>query len=240
MRNVARIIRRPWWIGAAVFIAIVIAVLWQFCAPSHCLGERAVAAAQDEVYEALVQEWTAPEHGQRQISQLVFDEELLINEGAGIGPEGCKEAVHRQLPLASDPPPFNSWFDKAYRFVTRGWGDGSVGAEAMEAYVQKLCVPGHLSRTFRTDLPRTFVSGESVHFEGSPIEKNGPPSLEKLFPGAGGIISFSRVGFNPALDEAVVSRSFVCGGLCGSGWRYFLKKRRGRWQVTDRCMVWIS
>lgn len=229
MEIVARVRQHRLWIGteACVTVAIVL-LLCSYVAKRHP-DEKAVSAAQDEVYQVVVREMTAPEHGQAWISQLVFDDELLINEGAGIGPEGCEKAVRGRLPLANDPLPYNSWFDKAYRFVTRGWGDGSVGAEAMEDYVQKLCIPGHLSKAFRTDLPRTFISGESVHFEGWPIMKNGPPSFEKLFPGAGGIISFSRVGFNSELDEAVVSTSFVCGGLCGSGWRRFLKKRRGRW-----------
>ncbi len=224
--------------GACVAAALTL-LLCSYLLRSHP-DEKTVSAAQDEVYEAVVREIAAPESGQTRISQLVFDDGLLINEGAGIGPEGCSKTVRGRLPLANDPVPYNSWFDKAYRFATRGWGDGSVGAEAMQDYVQKLCIPGHLSKTFHVDLPRTFISGESVHFEGWPIMKNGSSSFEKQFPGAGGIISFSRVGFNSALDEAVVSRSFFCGGLCGSGWRYFLKKRRGRWQITDESQVWIS
>ena len=240
MQNVARITRHRSWIAAAVYVAIATAVVWRFYAPRHRFDEMTVAAVQDEVYTAVLRDMITPDDGKTRISQLVFDDVLLINEGAGIGPEGCEEAVHGRLPLASDPLPYDSWFDKAYRFSTRGWGDGSVGAEAMADYVQKLCVQGHLSRTFRTDLPRTLISGDSAHFEGWPIEKNGLPSFEKLFPRAGGIISFSRVGFNSALDEAVVSTSFVCGGLCGSGWRHFLKKRRGRWQITDTSQVWVS
>ncbi|MGB8473170.1 MAG: hypothetical protein WCE61_03660 [Candidatus Acidiferrum sp.] len=235
-----RIERHRLLIATSVCIVATAALLSRSYLPRQHPDAKAVSAAQDEVYEAVVQEMNAPEHGQRRISQLVFDDALLLNEGTGIGPEGCKKAVLGRLPLASDQLPYNSWFDKAYRFVTRGWGEGSVGAEAMEDYVRKLCIPGNLSRTFRTDLPRTFISGESVHFEGWPVEKNGPPSFEKLFPGAGGIISFSRVGFNSALDEAVVSTSVVCGGLCGSGWRHFLKKRRGRWQITGASQVWVA
>lgn len=240
LEGLLKISRHSLWITAVACIAIAIVVVCWFYAPRQSLDDRAIAAAQDEVYAAVVRNMIAPDDGKTRISQLVFDDVLLINEGAGIGPEGCEEAVHGRLPLASDPLPYDSWFDKDYRFSTRGWGDGSVGAEAMADYVQKLCVQGHLSRTFRTDLPRTLISGDSAHFEGWPIEKNGLPSFEKLFPRAGGIISFSRVGFNSALDEAVVSTSFVCGGLCGSGWRHFLKKRRGRWQITDTSQVWVS
>lgn len=230
---------RSWTaIGSCVAFAITL-LSCSYLSKSHP-DERMVSAAQDEVYEAVMREFTAPGLGRTLNSQLVFDAALLINERAGIGPEGCNETVRRQPPLGAATPPYNSWYDKAYRFVTRGWGDGSVGKQAMKDYLRQLCVPGQLSTTFRTDLPRTFISGETVHFEGWPVETNGPPSFEKLFPGAGGIIAFSRVGLNPALDEAVVFRSFVCGGLCGSGWRYFLKKRRGKWQITDEKMIWVS
>jgi hypothetical protein len=73
-----------------------------------------------------------------------------------------------------------------------------------------------------------------------PLKKNGPPAFEKLFPRAGGIISFSRVGFDSGLDEAIVSASYVCGGLCGEGWSYILKKRQGEWEVASKRMVWVS
>lgn len=228
------------WTAIGSSVAFAMALLsCSYLSKSHP-DEKKASAAQDEVYEAVMGEFTAPDHGRTRDSQLVFDDALLINEGAGVDPEECKATVRRQPSLAATKPPYNSWFDKAYRFVTRGWGDGSVGKQAMVDYERKLCIAGNLSRTFRTDLPRTFISGETVHFEGWPVEKNGPPSFERLFPGAGGIISFSRVGFNPALDEAVVFRSFVCGWLCGSGWRYFLKKVRGKWQITDQEMIWVS
>lgn len=228
------------WTAIGSCVAFAMALLsCSYLLDSHP-AEKEVSAAQDEVYEAVMRELASSDHGRTRMSQLVFDEALLIKEGNGIGPEGCNETVRRRLPLTNDTPKYNSWYDKGYRFVTRGWGDGSAGKQAMEDYVRKLCIAGHLSRTFRTDLPRTFISGESVHFEGWPVEKNGPPSFEKRFPGAGGITAFSRAGFNPALDEAVVFRSFFCGGLCGSGWRYFLKKRRGKWQITDQTMIWVS
>src|SRR5215475_11900118 len=36
------------------------------------------------------------------------------------------------------------------------------------------------------------------------------------------------------------SSSFVCGGLCGSGYRYVLQKQSRRCVVLNKLMVWVS
>ncbi len=241
MRNVARIIRRRWWIGAAVSIAIVIAVFEQFYAPSHRLDERAVAAAQDEVYEAVVRDMTPPANSQTHLTQLVFGDEVLSDRELGTDLEACEEEVRKQEHWKFDPPMYDTLIDKIYRFLTLGWVSGSgEPRQLVKDFLEKTCSTGHLSRTFQTDLPRSFVTPENIHFTGWPIERDGPPSFEKLFPGAGGITSLSRVGFDPGLDEAMVSVRFYCGGLCGTGWRYILKKRRGKWEVADKWIIWMS
>lgn len=86
---------------------------------------------------------------------------------------------------------------------------------------------------------RTFIAVDRVHFRDWPFKKDDATSFEQLFPGASGIISFSHVGFDSTLDEAVVSTS-ICGGLCGPGQSYFLKKKRGRWEVAAKSSVWVS
>ena len=154
--------------------------------------------------------------------------------------EACKKDVRSRQRWVVDTPPYDKFIDKIYRFLTGGSADSAVRTETVEDFLLKSCSTGHLSRTFHTDLPRSFVASENVLFEGWPIKKNGPPAFEKLFPGAGGIISFSRVGFDSGLDEAIVSASYVCGGLCGEGWSYILKKRQGKWEVASKRMVWVS
>jgi hypothetical protein len=203
--------------------------------------EKTVSAAQDEVYGAIVHDIIGPINGKSQVTRLVFGDALLLNGGEGwVSVEACKEAVHKRMRWDSDALPYNSFMDKMYRLVTRGWVDGSVGTEAMEDFLEKSCSPGHLSRTFHADLPRAFLVSTDVYFKTGPVQKNGPPSFEKLFPGADGIISFSRVGFDSGLDEAIVSRSFFCGFLCGSGWHYVLRKRWGKWEVASKRMIWVS
>jgi hypothetical protein len=62
----------------------------------------------------------------------------------------------------------------------------------------------------------------------------------KKFPEAGGVWTFSRPGYNPARNEAVLSIGHACGMLCGTGHLYFLAKQNNRWTVVNRLMLWIS
>jgi hypothetical protein len=202
---------------------------------------QAVASAEDEVYGAVVRDMVTPIHGQAHITQLVFDDTLLTDLAPGTDMKSCKEGARKHVGLEGNtPPPFNSFADKIYRVLTRGWYDSSPRAEAIQDFLGKSCIVGLLSTTFHTELPRAFIETERVHFNGWPIEKNGSPSFEQLFPGASGIISFSHVGFDSSLHEAIVSTSFVCGGLCGTGHRYVLKRKWGRWQVASKWITWVS
>jgi hypothetical protein len=144
------------------------------------------------------------------------------------------------LSLEIAPRVYNSLADKAYRFFSRGEYDSALREDTIESFLERSCTPGPLSQTFHTDLPRTFISEKKAHFRGWPIQKDESMSFERLYPGASGIISFSHVGFDSTLDEAIVSTGFVCGGLCGTGYRYVLRKKSGRWKVVEWLMVWVS
>jgi len=241
MRNVARLTQRRWWIASVVCMAIAIAVLWRVHTPRHRLDQRVATAAQDEVYTAVVRDMITPGSGPENVAQLVFGDEILSERRAGTEMEACKEEVRkREHWKFDDPPLYDTLIDKAYRFLTLGWVSGSAGTKTVEDFLEKTCSTGHLSRTFQTGFPRSFVTSESIHFKDWPIEKDGPPSFEEQFPGASGVISFSRVGFDSGLDEAMVSVRFYCGGLCGTGWRYILKKRRGKWEVANKYVNWMS
>jgi len=199
-----------------------------------------IAAAQDAVYEAVVSDMTTPAHRQQKITQLVFNNELLTSFEDGPGGESCEKVAKQNLGAGTSMPPLNSLVDKVYRLVTRGGDDYSIRPDTILDFAQKDCAGGHLSETFHTDLPRTFISPGSVSFNLAPTRENRNKSFEQLFPGADGIISFSHVGFDTSLDEAIVSTSFVCGLLCGSGHIYVLQKRYGRWKVVNAWMIWIS
>lgn len=199
---------------------------------------QAVASAEDEVYEAVVRDMVAD--GQAHVRQLVFSDTLSTYLTTGEDMKSCKETARKDLFLENGKLPYDSLADKVYRIFTRSAYDDSLKAETMQNFLEKSCTVGRLSQTFHTDLPRTFIAEESVYFDGWPIQKNGAKSFQQMFPGASGIISFSRVGFDSNLHEALVSTSFVCGGLCGTGNRYVLRKKSGRWAVVNKWMVWVA
>jgi hypothetical protein len=225
-----------------VSVAVVLVLLCWFYLSKPPRDAKAVTAAEDKVYEAVVRDMLRTAHGQSQVKQLVFDEALVagLDVVSGPVPASCKQNVLSSLRLHRDNPPFNSLADRIYRLLTRGGDDYSLRADAIQDFAERACSGGRVSQAFDTDLPRTFIADDSVYFEGWPTRNKNAKSLERLFPGASGIISFSHVGFDASLDEAIVSTSFVCGGLCGTGKVDVLKKRWGRWRVVNQWIVWVS
>jgi len=57
------------------------------------------------------------------------------------------------------------------------------------------------------------------------------------YPGAQGIMSLSRVGFNTTKDEALVYVANQSGLLGGSGSFLVLSKRNGRWEIQKEAML---
>lgn len=227
-------------IAVAASAAVVIELICWFYLSTPHPDAKEVAVAQDAVYEAVVHDLITPIHGQPQIMQLVFSDELLEGS-AGEGKEkSCAEDVKKATYFGASQPEINSLADKVYRHITRGGDDYSIRPETIQDFAEKDCAGGRLSETFHTDLPRTFIPPGSNYFGLISAQGTRLTSFEQQFHGADGIISFSRVGFDCRLDEAIVSTSFVCGMLCGSGHIYVLKRRRGRWVVVNKWMVWIS
>jgi hypothetical protein len=61
-----------------------------------------------------------------------------------------------------------------------------------------------------------------------------------LHPQAPGITTLSRVGFNAALDQALVYIGTQSNWLAGSGYYILLKKDAGGWSIDQQVMTWIS
>ena len=60
------------------------------------------------------------------------------------------------------------------------------------------------------------------------------------YPGAPGITTLSRVGFNTALDQALVYVGTMSHWLAGAGYFVLLNKVDGSWLVDQQVMTWIS
>jgi len=234
----AGMIRHRPWIVPVACAAIAFALLWFYLSKSRP-DERAIAAAEDEVYEAVVRAMLTPTHGEATMNQLVFEDNVQVGLMTGEDEGGCKKSVRQRLHL-DDTPPFNTLADKVYRLVTRGWYDDSPRPDTIQDFVEKSCTKGPLSRTFHTDFPRAFIDPNSVLFDIVPADRNGLKDFRQTFPKAAGIISLSHVGFDSGLHEAMVSASFVCGVLCAGGQLYVLRKARGKWEVIRNSIIWMS
>lgn len=71
-------------------------------------------------------------------------------------------------------------------------------------------------------------------------QPNWGETLNEKYPNSGGYTIFSRVGFNNALDQAVVYVGSVAGPMMGSGYYYLMEKQNGEWVVKEKVMAWIS
>jgi hypothetical protein len=60
------------------------------------------------------------------------------------------------------------------------------------------------------------------------------------YPDTPGITTLSRVGFNNALDQALLYAGTQSQWLAGAGYYLFLKKVNGTWTVLQQVMTWIS
>ena len=60
------------------------------------------------------------------------------------------------------------------------------------------------------------------------------------YPQAPGITTLSRVGFNAALDQALVYIGTQSNWLAGAGYYVLLKKVDGVWSIDQQVMTWIS
>jgi hypothetical protein len=60
------------------------------------------------------------------------------------------------------------------------------------------------------------------------------------YPGAPGITSLSRVGYNDSFDQALVYAGTLSGYLAGAGYYFLLIKVDGTWHLDQQVMTWIS
>jgi hypothetical protein len=64
--------------------------------------------------------------------------------------------------------------------------------------------------------------------------------FNQLYPKSQGIMSLSQIGFNPSKTQALVYVGNVCGGRCGIGDFFLLRKESGKWRVQTQLNIWIS
>jgi hypothetical protein len=53
-------------------------------------------------------------------------------------------------------------------------------------------------------------------------------------------LSFSRIVFNKERNRGILTCEYVCGTLCGNGYRVFIKKLKGKWHIDYIDHSWIA
>lgn len=98
--------------------------------------------------------------------------------------------------------------------------------------------PFPLQERFALSVPVKLISDEEFQqLVPSAADWSG---FYEAFPGSPGLLTFSRVGFNRDLTQAVVYLSQVAGPLGGEGVFVLLQKENGVWTPTEEITVWIS
>jgi hypothetical protein len=96
-----------------------------------------------------------------------------------------------------------------------------------------------LKRSLELNFHYVLLPGEEIR----EFFKNGATGWSKFYEKYGmasGYWELSRVGFNNENSEAVVYLGHHCGGRCGTGEFFLLRKEMGKWVAKNRVMVWIS
>jgi hypothetical protein len=109
-----------------------------------------------------------------------------------------------------------------------------------------------IENKFSVKLPCILMTreAESKLFDSTPSQPKDKAFIEKMhrswdqfyeeYPGAQGILTMSRVGFNSDKSEAVVYIQNAATFMVSSGKLFFLTKKNGSWEVQTEQMIWFS
>jgi hypothetical protein len=114
--------------------------------------------------------------------------------------------------------------------------------ETTSDYKEKNKQSVELSDRFELKVKLNFLSRDELKriFEKRDEKYDGWKAFRQKYPGAGEIITLSRVGFNPDKSQALIFVGYQCDWLCGEGNYILLTKRDGEWKIEKKSMTWIS
>lgn len=97
-------------------------------------------------------------------------------------------------------------------------------------------LPGPYELVNSDTIKATFQAGEQNKGKDAPPLDAGWKAFAARYPGSGGIIVLSAVGFNKDKTRAVVYTGASCGPLCGAWSFHLFKKVNGNWTETPGIM----
>ena len=86
-----------------------------------------------------------------------------------------------------------------------------------------------LQRLFQSEKPYELVGSDAIK---AAFKERFGDSFKSRYPGSGGYITLSAVGFNNTKTLAVVYTGSSCGGLCGMWGFHVLEKVNGKWKTA--------
>jgi hypothetical protein len=173
----------------------------------------------DEVYAAVVNWRTAHPGEGPKAKRLVFSDTTVQYSCLREKPEDCATKVREQQ--------------------MKAFGQ-ELQMDVLSDYLEHNKDRGPLSKSFPTDLPKSWLSPAEEEALFKSKKHDGWESFYAKYPGAGGIMAFSRVGFNEKRDRAFLYSTIGCGWLCGTGHYHLLKRESGKWVLFRSYMAWIS
>src|SRR5580693_2613824 len=105
-------------------------------------------------------------------------------------------------------------------------------SQVYRAFLNANLHPSSFHRSFTLPLPYQIVaSSEMQSIFGTPGDVWG--RYYEKYPNAMGLLTLSRVGFNPDGNRAAFYISNSCGGLCGGGYFVIMEKVDSNWKVVQ-------
>jgi hypothetical protein len=89
-----------------------------------------------------------------------------------------------------------------------------------------------LQRRFQIERPYELVRSDTIRQFFNEHGPEGWKDFNQRYPGSGGFIIVSPVGFNKSNTLAVVYTGSSCGGLCGRWIFHLLEKDKGKWKAV--------
>ena len=109
--------------------------------------------------------------------------------------------------------------------------------ETLDNFFQRNRQSTQLSPDMKLGIHYVLVSADE--FSAVMDQPNGWEAFYKKYSPAG-YMQFSRVGFNNALDQAIVYVGGEPGPMMGSGNYYLMEKQNGQWVIKEQVLAWVS
>jgi hypothetical protein len=114
-----------------------------------------------------------------------------------------------------------------------------ISSDTLEDYEAKNATVYQLERSFDLGISYSLVRAEWARRVGSGTRED-RQAFYRAYPDSGGVVTLSRVGFDPTRRQALVLVQHTCGDVCGTGHYVVLVNKDGRWQVYAIGRAWTA